>query len=190
MARVCLKPFITVRIEGGANLKAGEATVLCANHQSALDAFILAVLGHVNFKCTFKRSILFYPGIGQAFAFAKHISVVRGDRESGANLMRDVDMWLRRGVSVLFFPEGTRKVEGVMGPFKRGAFKASVDAQVPITPITIRGARDIMSPRGYPELGWGTVTLVIHPQIDPVGKDYSQLMDETRDVILSSLKET
>lgn len=48
--------------QGLENLDPSKPTVFAVNHQSGLDAFILAHLGHVNFKCTFKREILFYPG--------------------------------------------------------------------------------------------------------------------------------
>lgn len=176
-------------IEGRDNLPTDRAFVFAANHQSALDAFILGVLQDVNFKCTFKQSLLFYPALGQAFWLAKHISVKRGDKDSAQKCMDAVHSWLLRGVSVLFFPEGTRKVDGALGPFKSGAFRAALRANVPIVPVTISGARDLMPPRGFPSLGWGRVTLIIHPPIEVEGKTKDQLSDETRVAISNGLRD-
>lgn len=56
-------------------------------------------------------------------------------------------------------------------------FPAFVSEQVasntsaPITPITIRGARTLMSPRGFPSMGWGKVVLNIHPAVETAVSD-------------------
>jgi 1-acyl-sn-glycerol-3-phosphate acyltransferase len=63
--------------------------------------------------------------------------------------------YLRRGVSVLFFAEGTRKIDGAtgpLGPFKAGAFSTAIAARVPILPIAISGARFLMPASGFPVL--------------------------------------
>ena len=108
--------------QGRENVSTAHGTVLCANHQSVLDAFLFALIGEINFKVVIKSSIRFYPGVGQVFMLAKHIMVTRGNKQSGKHAMAESESWLRRGVSVLFFPEGTHKVQGVLGEFKKGAF--------------------------------------------------------------------
>jgi len=40
---------------------------------------------------------------------------------------------------VLFFPEGTRSKDKVMGGFKKGAFSVAVKAKAPVVPITLIG---------------------------------------------------
>ena len=66
----------------------------------------------------------------------QHMSVVRGDKNSGHNLIQTAEGWLRRGVGVLFFPEGTRVSAAQLaadplqlGAFKPGAFKVRVLAR-------------------------------------------------------------
>jgi 1-acyl-sn-glycerol-3-phosphate acyltransferase len=46
---------------------------------------------------------------------------------------------LRNRVSVIFFPEGTRSVDGTMLPFKDGAFRLAIEAGVPILPLAVAG---------------------------------------------------
>jgi hypothetical protein len=46
---------------------------------------------------------------------------------------------LQKGASVLFFPEGTRSKDKVMGGFKKGAFSVAVKAKAPVVPITLIG---------------------------------------------------
>lgn len=91
---------------------------------------------------------------------------------------------------VLFFPEGTRKIDsagGPLGPFKAGAFKLAIDTGAPIVPITISGARNLMPARGYPSLGYGAPKLIVHAPIPSAGKTVEQLMRECHDVIASGL---
>ena len=126
----CTAPHVAVcacgvSVQGRENISNDRATIIVANHQSVLDAFLFAMLGHVNFKVVVKDSIRFYPGVGQCFMLAKHVTVKRGNKESGKRAMAASEDWVKRGVSVLFFPEGTRKVAGVLGDFKKGAFYVS-----------------------------------------------------------------
>jgi 1-acyl-sn-glycerol-3-phosphate acyltransferase len=51
---------------------------------------------------------------------------------------------LRGGASLLFFPEGTFDRSPGLLPFRLGAFKAAVEACLPVVPIAIRGTRDIL----------------------------------------------
>lgn len=40
---------------------------------------------------------------------------------------------------MLFFPEGTRSDDMVMGAFKKGAFSVATKAGAPVVPITLIG---------------------------------------------------
>src|SRR5947207_2052233 len=73
--------------------------------------------------------------------------------------------YLGMGVSVLFFPEGTRSHDGVVKPFKRGAFKLALDAGVDILPMGINGTLNAL-PKGTWKFSDDHVTmriLVGHP---------------------------
>lgn len=196
----CL-PFFSIQVNGLENFPTDRGCIMVANHQSALDAFIFTAMAHINFKVIFKSEILFYPGIGSAMWLAGHLPLKRGDKNSGAAVMAKTKQLLSEGVSVLYFPEATRKIDvskSPIGPFKAGAFKTAIEAGALIVPITISGARYLMPPHGVPKLGWGNPTLTVHPPIDTAGcrvsetgsaqkEDVDTLAEQAREVIASAL---
>jgi long-chain acyl-CoA synthetase len=54
---------------------------------------------------------------------------------------------LQRGHSVIFFPEGSRSVSGIMQPFRRGVGVLAVVSGVPVVPAYITGTYESM-PKG------------------------------------------
>ena len=139
-------PLMRVRLEGTHHLKSGATYVLVANHQSLAD--ILAVL-HIQhpFKFIAKKELFWIPFLGWALSLAGYIPLVRGDSKSGKEALEKASDHLRQGVSVLFFPEGTRSPDGEIRDFKIGAFKLAVETGVPVVPIVIDGTHDLL-PKG------------------------------------------
>ena len=77
----------------------------------------------------------------------RHISLKRKDRGSIRDVYREAIGYLRSGMSVLFFPEGTRSETEEMNPFQSGAFKLAISEKLPILPIALRGTRNAI-PKG------------------------------------------
>lgn len=193
MSRVAIMPFASVKVRGRENIpRDGKATIIVANHQSNLDSNICSHLSDLNFKVTFKRELYLTPGVGTALYMAGHVAVTRGgDEASRKSVMDRCKEYLRKGVWVFFFAEGTRKIDeasGPLGPFKKGAFHLAIEEGVRILPITVSGARDLMPARGFPTLGYGEPLLTVHPVIDSQGKTADQLLEATRAAILSGLR--
>ena len=67
------------------------------------------------------------------------IPVRRGDKTSVKQSMKQCLRYLANGVPIMMFPEGTRSRDGRLKPFKEGAFRLALDAQVPILPIAGAG---------------------------------------------------
>jgi 1-acyl-sn-glycerol-3-phosphate acyltransferase len=52
--------------------------------------------------------------------------------------------YLREGLSFAVYPEGTRSQDGRLLPFKKGAFLIAIRAGVPVVPVSIVGAQDLL----------------------------------------------
>ena len=61
-------------------------------------------------------------------------------------------------------PEGTRSVTPAVGQFKKGGFHLAMQAGVPIVPIVIRNAGEIMW-RDAKIAHSGTIDVIVHPPI-------------------------
>ena len=104
-----------------------------------------------------------------------HLTVERADpSRSVADAARATAM-LSEGVSLLFFPEGTFvRAPGIL-PFRLGTFKAAVEADRPVIPVTIRGTREIL-----PAYTWllrrGVITVAIGSPIKPEGTGWQEMV--------------
>ena len=104
--------------------------------------------------------------------------------------MQEAEKVLGKGMSLVVFPEGARTWDGKMKRFKRGAFLLADEFNMPVVPITIRGAFEVMPRWRYLPLP-GTITLTIHGVIEPdatTGKHaLAPLMDRCHSEIESAL---
>lgn len=147
-AVIGLNPYWKIRVEGLENIDRRKAYVVVANHQSLADIVVMYKT-RMQFKWVAKESLFKVPFIGWCLSLSRHIKLSRGKFGSIKKVYREAAEWLRRGVSVLFFPEGTRSDTDEMSQFQNGAFKLAIKEKKPILPISITGTREAI-PKG----GW------------------------------------
>ena len=155
-----------------------------SNHRSFLDIFSLFRLNRA-FKFVSKTSNFLIPIIGWSMFLTGHVMLKRTDRRSQMKVLKDCIALLKRGGSVLLFPEGTRSRDGVMRDFKKGAFSIAVKAGVPVVPITLLGTGDLMPETS--ELNPGTIRIIVHPPIH--SEDADDLLARSRAAVASALPE-
>jgi len=113
------------------------AQIFVANHTSYLDAALLVKTFRQPIRALGKVEIGKIPLFG--FIYRKVIVTV--DRSSAANRSRSVQVLkavLRKGISVLVFPEGTFNETGLpLKDFYDGAFRIAVETGTPITPVLL-----------------------------------------------------
>ena len=178
-------PFWHVRIEG--SQPASGAYVCVSNHQSFLDIFGMSRQKR-EMKWIAKEEVFKIPFFGLYFRLSGDIPVNRGDRESGGAALTKARWYLDRGMPVMIFPEGTRSRDGKMGPFKPGAFRLAIEAQVPILPVAVTGSAYGM-PKGSP---WIRPTLMLVRVLEPIetkgmtGSDVVRLMATARERIAAA----
>ena len=137
---------VRLRVRGGQHLAAGRGAVIVFNHQSALDALIMARLVRYPFVGVAKAELGRTPLLGPLMRRAGTVFVDRSSPEGVRQLAPALDA-LREGRAVVIAPEGTRSYGTLPAPFKRGAFHLACRAQVPILPVVIHNAADVL-PRG------------------------------------------
>jgi len=138
------------RVTGREHLPRQAPFLLCPNHQSYLDAFLL--VGALPFH-TFRN--LFFVGASEYFAtplmawVARRINVVPVDPDTSLlRAMQAGAYGLRHGKVLILFPEGERSIDGTVKKFKKGAAILSLHLQAPIVPVALDGAFDAW-PRGF-----------------------------------------
>ncbi|MCM1517732.1 MAG: 1-acyl-sn-glycerol-3-phosphate acyltransferase [Pseudoflavonifractor sp.] len=184
----CLMTFVSVSVRGRENIDSKTSYVFVANHQGAYDIFsIYGYLNH-NFRWMMKKGLEKIPFVGYSCKVSGQIMVDSSSPAAVKATMSAAERQLSGGMSLVVFPEGSRSFNGRMGRFKKGAYTLAVEFGLPVVPITIDGAFDVM-PRTAKLPRPGHITLTIHRPIMPGdgGHDLGTLMDESREAIASAL---
>ena len=186
---VNFNPICKISVSGLENIDKKKAYVMVANHQSLADIIVLYQL-KTQFKWVAKESLFRVPVLGWCMSLAKHIKLERGEFSSIKKVYREAAEWLRKGMSVLFFPEGTRSETGEIGEFQNGAFKLAIREKKPVLPILVTGTRDLI-PKGGSQFSTKTICAVrVFPPVETSGfgpGDFDKLKDDIRSKLAAGL---
>ena len=112
--------------------------VFCANHTSFLDIPSLFLLRHsMVFVGNSKMDKI--PAFGYMYR-RMHITVILTKLRSQYEVLTRSKAMLRKGMSLVFFPEGgirSKQPPRLSFFFYSGAFRTAIEAQVPIVPVSI-----------------------------------------------------
>ncbi|MDX1763642.1 MAG: AMP-binding protein, partial [bacterium] len=174
-------------VRGLENLPAGDPVVVVANHSSYLDSLILTAVLPPQFGFVAKRELLNRFVSRTALRQIGTLFVERFDKSRGLADSQAALQALRKGASLIFFPEGTLvRMSGLL-PFYMGAFVAAAETETPVVPVTIRGTRSML--RGgqwFPRKG--TVQVTVGKPIQTERSDWSgalALRNRAREEILA-----
>ncbi|MBA2379962.1 MAG: AMP-binding protein [Blastocatellia bacterium] len=200
--------FMRLEVTGREHLRAmdewrtqkGEAFLICPNHQSYIDAFIIS--------STYPHRVftnIFHVGTSGIFNgpfmefVAKMLNVVPVDPDMQLmKAMKAGAIGLRAGKVLNIYPEGERSYDGHLHEFKKGAAILSIELGLPILPVAIDGAHKVW-PRGTYRLRPGKVKIRFGEPIFPNsaltngqrarGSDYAELIGELRSDIAKMIGE-
>jgi 1-acyl-sn-glycerol-3-phosphate acyltransferase len=179
--------FVWVRVEGREHARPGQSYVILTNHQGDCDILALYGFLHRQFRWVIKQELRKVPFLGWGCAAIGHIFVDRSNSQAAIASLEAAKPRLAGGVSVLFFPEGTRSPDGRLGPFKKGGFVMARQLGFPILPVSLSGSWPIL-PKGCLFPRPGIIRVHIHPPIMPADFPVDDaLRAEVRQAIASGI---
>lgn len=160
--------FIRYKFYGRENFKRGCAYIYVSNHTSFLDIPGLTMLLPGQFRPLAKKELLKIPIFG-LIARSAAIIVDRSSPESRKKSIDRLKTFLKNGISILIFVEGTQnRTDKILQPFHDGAFRIAIDTQQPVLPIVILGAGPLMPP-GTINLKPGLIRIYVGKEIPTSG---------------------
>jgi len=184
-----VNPLWPVTVRGREKIDPRETYVMVANHLSLLDILVLfRIFRH--FKWVSKIENFKIPCIGWNMYLNRYIPLRRGNRDSIVQMMEACAKTLAEGNSVMMFPEGTRSRNGVLQPFKTGAFELALRSNRPLLPIVVEGTSDALPKSGFVLRGRHPIRVTV---LDPIpverfrGLDAKALTEQTREIFVEYL---
>lgn len=141
-------PVASLTVKGKEKAIKGQTYIIIANHQSLLDTLVINCLGW-DLIWISKAENLSVPLIGWYLRMAGYITVDRKDEESKAEMLSSSYDQLKKGNSIMIFPEGTRNNRDEPAWFRRGAFQLAIKTNIAILPLAIEGTGKF-----FPGNGW------------------------------------
>jgi putative phosphoserine phosphatase/1-acylglycerol-3-phosphate O-acyltransferase len=161
---MCALAGINVEVVGQHHAWAQRPAVFIFNHQSLLDPLAVFKVVQRDITPIGKKEVEKMPLIGQMAWLMNAALVDRGDAKQAREALRPALDRLADGYSILIAPEGTRSLTSRPGKFKKGAFHLAMQGGVPIVPIVIRNAGELMW-RGSNSMRSGTIEVLVLPPV-------------------------
>jgi 1-acyl-sn-glycerol-3-phosphate acyltransferase len=176
-----------VEVEGLHHIPEGPV-LFASNHEGNFDIPVLIGAIEKPFGFISKIEVKKVPVLSAWMEAIDCVFIDRKNRDKAAgSIMSGVEL-LKKGNSLVIFPEGTRSKGGPVGLFKAGGFRLAKDSGVPIVPISIQGTADVFEKNGR-FVKPAKIKVIISPPV--YGRQYKDkelisLAEEIRDTIIQS----
>ncbi|MDP3972933.1 MAG: HAD-IB family hydrolase [Candidatus Nanopelagicales bacterium] len=165
---------VRLNIVGRENLWKARPAVFLFNHQSQLEVLVLGALLRRNFTGVAKKQLAHDPFFAPIGYMADVAYIDRANNAAARVELEPVVKALKHGRSLVIAPEGTRSPTAKLLPFKKGPFHIAIQANVPIVPIVLRNAGELMPPHSY-VITPGTLDVAVLPPVHPDGWNHDNL---------------
>ena len=135
---------IDITVIGKENIP-DEATLFVGNHRSIFDVLIMYVQCKRLTGFISKDEVNKVPALRVWMRYLYSIFLKRDDIREGLKVVLQAIEYIKQGVSICVFPEGTRNKgeELTLLPFKEGTFKIALKTGCPIVPVSINNTAEI-----------------------------------------------
>ena len=166
--------------------------VVVANHASYVDGPLLYAALPSRFGFVIKKEIIGVPLAGWLLRRLGHEFVDRHNRAESSKDARRILKTAASGNSVVFFPEGTFSAQAGLAHFHSGAFVTASRAGMPVVPVVIHGARNLLPSEEWLPRRGPLVVEILDPLPPPAPGEadaVARLRHDARRAILARLGE-
>ena len=168
----CFSCGVKIEVRGAENVS-GKPVLILANHQSAWETYFLQLYFRP-VTTVLKRELFRIPAFGWALRLMRPIAIDRSSpREALRQMMRLGQARLSDGMSVLIFPEGSRKLPGAKTKYARGGAGIAKAAGVDVIPVA-HNAGSHWPARSFTKQP-GTIVVSIGQAINTEGKSAAEI---------------
>ena len=153
-------PLVRVHYEDLSEKDNQGPYIFVCNHRGTVDAFLIGYLP-VELVQVVNVWPFSLPVLGICARAAGYLDINTIGSEA---FFKRASGLLAQGVSIVFFPEGTRSASREMGNFHSAAFRLSLETKVPIVPVCMSGTENILK-KGSSWLNPGTISICKLPAI-------------------------
>jgi 1-acyl-sn-glycerol-3-phosphate acyltransferase len=181
---------IDLQVENVERLDPDKRYIIVANHYSYLDipCLLAGIPQPIRFMA--KASLFKIPIFGWALGRAGFIPIDRKNRRTAVKSFDLAADRIRKGNTIIIFPEEGRSKFREMKPFQRGAFLLAIKSQKTIVPIAIDSTFDIWPVGAFWKLKPGRVTLRVGTPIETAKvtvREKDRLLNGSREQIQAML---
>ena len=162
-----------LRVEGQRPQKDGQPYLYLFNHESLMDAFMLGGAVKHYITAVGAEYQFSYPIWGTLAKRHGAISIKRDKLKKAIHSLDKAEEAIRKGISFIISPEGTRTLSGQLGEFKKGPFHIALNTGVTIVPVALMGAYEAKKKTDW-RLSPGILTICFG---EPVTADQYKSMD-------------
>lgn len=152
-------------INGYENIPKDKSVLFIGNHASFFDVVLTysicpAVTGFLS-KETFEK----VPLLGIWMKMNYCLFLTRKDPRQDLKLILKAQDFIKSGINMFVFPEGTRSTDGTMAEFHEASFKIATKTGAPIIPVCITNTREIFEAH-LPFIRSKKVVITFLPPVD------------------------
>jgi 1-acyl-sn-glycerol-3-phosphate acyltransferase len=169
------------RLVKNTDLSAYDTCIFYANHTSWIDIALVNRVIPRNLHFIAKEELRKKPFVGGAISGMDMVFVDRSNRSKAVKSLEEAAKKVKAGRNIIAFPEGTRSRDGELKKFKKGLFHLAIQSGVPLVPVAISGAYDLV-PTGF-RMRPGVVDIAIG---EPILTEGLSIVDDLNPLIEKS----
>lgn len=135
---------VKLEVHGEEKVPTDQAVLYIGNHLSIFDVVLAYPLCKGLTGFISKDSIQRVPLLPLWMKRLYCLFLDRKDPRAGMKVILTAIEYIKSGISIFIFPEGTRSNDGTMGSFKQGSFKVATKTNCPIVPVCFTNSEAVL----------------------------------------------